>query len=216
MRKRSVIIFLVAAMMLGVTACGNETENEPATSVDVSVQESVGSTTAQETVETKGTEADSTENNSKESGQGDVACYKSQRPICEYTSDYPQGICTDFSYFIYGNNTDAPYIAQKYLEQIGVSEENTKLIVKLADDSDMPVSLTFLEYKFEGDTTMTREHYFFANSKSYEENVEYLSEAIDEKNDDAFYIRSKFRDCSPLYYNDIINLDGNGYYEIIW
>lgn len=216
MRKKYVVVITIIMVLVGSVACGKSNEEKTEISVNVPTQETEKVELSSEINEenTGSEEVQSTDeatliNNS-------AACYVSKRKVCEDSTDFPEGVCTDFSYFIYGKNYNAPYLAQEYLEKIGVSEENKRLVVKIADDSDMPTSLTFLEYKFDGDTTLTREHYFFANSNSYEQNVELLSDTIDEKNDEAYYISTNFRDCSPISYNDIISMDGNGYYEIIW
>lgn len=222
MKKKYALIATIVIMALGVAACEKkeeEAEKESEISVDISVQETeaVTSSTSQEVSGTKESDIEEIEETSEEyDNKDDVSCYTSKREICEYSTDFPKGVCTDFSYFIYGTNTNAPYIAQKYLEQIGVSEENKRLVVKLADDSEMPTSLVFQEYIFDGEAVSTREHYFFSNVNSYKENVELLADTIEEKNEDAFYICTQFRDATPINYDNIVSLDGKGVYEIIW
>lgn len=146
---------------------------------------------------------------------GKKPCYVSEREVCENTNDFPVGVCTDFSYFSY-DAEKSPYVAQQYLEAIGVSKENEKLVVKCIDDEEVPKSLVFLEYDFEGDVTRLKEHHFSSNQNLYEKNLDEFVGVIHKSNKDAFYVTTTFREVS-LSYDRVMALDEDGEgYEIIW
>lgn len=217
MKKISNIVVIISIMSLLIVACGNKTvSEEESVSIDYKEAGKVNEiskeiTSSEEVVNEVTTDVETLEDTNK-------SYYVSEREVCEYKDDFPEGVCADFSYFFYGGNIDAPLQAQKYLEEIGVSEENRKLIVRMADeDGEDPTHLVFLEFVFDKDGTKRREHYFFSNEVTYEESISDI-DSIDEKSDVAFYIRTDYYDASSISYDRVIQMgeDSGGLYDILW
>lgn len=214
MKNRKLLIGIVGTLCVLTVACGKEDVNEKEmVSVDIETMSSV-SEESQEIVTNEDTVSEEVNMSMAEDTQ--KSYYVSEREVCEDRESFPEGVCTDFSYFVYGGNEEAPYEAQKYLEEIGVSEENKKLVIRLANqDGENPTELIFYEYRFDDSGAKRREHYFFSNAKTYRESVASLN-TIKEKSDTALYIQTEFYDVLTMTYERVIQLGESELYDILW
>lgn len=231
MKLNRQIVCVICTMILLLVACGKEnTNNNEKITVESNINREDTSENESEIISSQETESNEEEESSEETESNEEiskstinkstskSCYISKRPVCEYRDKFPEGVCTDFSYFLYGMNEDAPLEAQRYLEEIGISEENKKLIVRIADEEgEDPTHLFFLEFVFNDEGTKRREHYFFSNKNSYEENVNNIDNIL-EKSDTALYVCTQYYDADNISYDQIIQMgeDQSGLYEIVW
>ena len=233
MRKKLLIVCSVLTLCL--VGCGDkQKENENKNSVSVDVEYDENKSIEQGTSEQESTKEISEENvtvseeqqtvNSDDQKQfsqaGSVRTALSDTNVVSSDkNNLPAGVAPEFTYFIYENAPEGMLKAQQYLEQIGVSKENEKLIVLwYQDNRSLPILID--EYTFDENTIYCVSHSFSSCKSNYKTDLEnYGEESIDYTDEDAYYIRTVATQ-EPVNmlrsYDTFLESLNNDYKEIVW
>ena len=237
MKKKLLIVCSI--LTLSLVGCGdkqreNENKNENSVSVDVgydenksieqvtSEKESTKELSSEEQEVTASEEQQTVNSDDKKqfSQAGSVRTALSDTNVVPSDkNNLPDGVASEFTYFNYENGTEGMLKSQQYLEQIGVSKENEKLVVLwYQDNRSLPILID--EYTFDENTIYCVSHSFSSSISNYKTDLEnYGEESIDYTDEDAYYIRTVATE-EPVNmlrsYDTFLESLNSDYKEIVW
>lgn len=209
MRKKLVLGVSILVLTTSIAACGSEENEVNTVEIDISnEQEDKRDVILEETA--------SSQSNDEEVSIGNARTALSDSTLEINEGEYPEGIAAEFTYFMY--DTEQGMVqAQKYLEEIGVSEEGKKLVV-LQETSGIkqPVYIEVIYFEEEG--SYTQIHYFATGEKVFND---YISNDVNESAEfsdlEARYVRSKkVHDTVSFSYDELVQYyESTGVYKIV-
>lgn len=228
MKKKNFLIILgsiFVVVMSGLTGCEKKQEKSSESSLEVNIAEEQRQVEISETKESS-LEADETkEENSTESSthEGENMSIKKRTALSDTgvqppeRNILPEGVAPEFMYFSYQDSDVGPYKAQEYLESIGTSIENEKLVVLWKQEKTSSL-ITIDVYDCTQSPIKRTSYYFCGSVSTYERVVSDLGEEnIAFSDPDANFLYTNPIDMDEFsdyeYYVETLNSDNQC---IVW
>lgn len=228
MKKKRLLIILGSIFVIalsGLTGCEEKQEKSSESSIEVDIDEEQKqiemSETKENTAEVDATKEESNTESStherenasikKRTALSDTGVQSPERNIL------PEGVAPEFMYFSYQDNEVGPYKAQEYLESIGTSIENKKLVVLWKQEKTSSL-ITIDVYDCTQSPIKRTSYYFCGSVSTYERVVSDLGEEnIAFSDSDANFLYTNPIDMDEFadyeYYVETLNSDNQC---IVW
>lgn len=217
MKKKNYVVALCLLGVLCVASCGKkdeEIQNETLVEIVNEVESEVESSNQSEEKDQM-TEAYTTEQESADMlsiGKTRTALSDSgveANPDAIF-SDIPDGIAPEFTYFLF-DNVEGMVKAQQYLEKIGVSEEDKKIVVYQKPDYT-GANMNFFVISFENGKTYRQDFYFASGQGSFNSIINDYIKEYEQADSDAMYVCTEKREypTTGSYEEEIQYYEGFG------